>query len=198
MPAPRLCCPVSTPLSPSLPPRLGTDPPQILLLPFVILQTLFLLPCGTLLSPLFAVWLCLSLCFHLLSPFSSSSSLHASPRETLLLTLPPASFSLIPSLHLPPPSISLQHLTPPLNPALSLPCLPRLFPSSPEHTHLFFFFLLAILPSFIPVIVWSEWAPTPPEKTIHPCATFIVFLAIDKGEDTFGLVWKNRRNGWKH
>ena len=154
MPAPRLCCPVSTPLSPSLPPHLGTDPPQILLLPFVILQTLFLLPCGTLLSPLFAVRLCLSLCFHLLSPFSSSSSLHASPHETLLLTFPPASFSLIPSLHLPPPSISLQHLTPPLNPALSLPCLPRLFPSSPEHTHLFFFFfLLAILPSFIPVIV---------------------------------------------
>ena len=149
----RLCCPVSAPLSPSLPPRLGTGPLQILLLPFVILQTLFLLPCGTLLSPLFAVWLCLSLCFHLLAPFSSSSSLHASPHETLLLTFPPASFSLIPSLHLPPPSISLQHLTPPLNPALSLPCLPRLFPSSPEHTHLFFFFLLAILPSFIPVIV---------------------------------------------
>ena len=31
---------LSPPLSPSLPPRLGSDPPQILLLPFVILQTL--------------------------------------------------------------------------------------------------------------------------------------------------------------
>ena len=88
---------------------------------------------------------------------------------------------------LPPPASFLLsgHLTPPLYPALSLPTLPR---------YSYLFLWLAILPSSILVVVWREWAPRHPH-TPSFCASLIFLASIDKGEDTFSIVWKTEGMG---
>ena len=148
-PAPKTVLSPLCPFLTFLPSSLATDPPQILLFAFVILQSLSLFWIH--LSTSLAFCPCLFLCFRLSFPLSSSSCLYRSPREPLLLTLCPASFSFIPSLPLPLPSFSLWHLTAPPYPALPLPCSPLFLSILPGHSYLFL--LLTILPNSILVIV---------------------------------------------
>jgi len=143
----KLCCPLSAPFSPSF--------HLLLLLILPRYSSLHLSSCNLSLfwirlSTSLAFRPCLFLCFRLSFPLSSSSCLYRSPREPLLLTLCPASFSFIPSLPLPLPS-SLWHLTAPPYPALPLPCSPLFLSILPGHSYLFL--LLAILPNSILIIV---------------------------------------------
>ena len=102
---------------------------------------------------------------------------------------------------LPPPASSLLtgHLTPPLYPAVSLPCSLLSLPTLRGHSYLFFFLnfilLLAILPSSILLEVWREWASIPFSNTPRFCASLIRLVSIDKGEDTFSIVWKTEGMG---